>query len=168
MSLPEVCVCYLLRPAAGGGTQVLLGRKKTGLGAGRLVGPGGKLEQGESPRDAAVREIAEEVGLVVHPDDLEPMGELTYPFPHRPAWSQRSWVFRATRWEGEVVESDELEPVWVNTAEIDFGRMWDDARYWLPATLAGASVRATFTFGPDGQTVESSDHPAFDAGPTSG
>ena len=164
MSLPEVCVCYLIRLADGGGTEVLLGRKKTGLGIGRLVGPGGKLEPGESPREAAVREIAEEVGLVVHPNDLELMGELTYPFPHRPAWSQKSWVFRATLWHGEVIESDELEPVWINTAEIDFDQMWDDARYWLPATLAGAAIRATFAFGPDGSTVESSDHPAFTAG----
>jgi 8-oxo-dGTP diphosphatase len=39
--------------------------------------------------------------------------------------------------------------------------MWDDARYWLPATLGGATVRATFTFGADGRTVETSDHPAF-------
>ena len=164
MSLPEVCVCYLLRPTDGGGTEVLLGRKKTGLGSGRLVGPGGKLEPGESPRDAAVREVAEEVGLLIDPADLELMGELTYPFPHHPAWSQKSWVFRAQRWDGEVVESDELEPVWIDITRIDYERMWDDARYWLPATLTGASVRATFTFGPDGRTVESSDHPGFTSG----
>jgi 8-oxo-dGTP diphosphatase len=159
--LPEVCVCYLLRPGPNGGEEVLLGRKKTGLGAGHLVGPGGKLEAGESPVDAAVREVHEEVGLVVHPADLRPMGHLVYPFPHAPKWSQKSWVFIARRWEGEARESDELAPVWIDVDTIPLDEMWDDARYWLPATLHGAPVDATFTFGPDGLTVESSDHPHF-------
>jgi 8-oxo-dGTP diphosphatase len=162
MSLPEVCVCYLIRSTDDGRRQVLLGRKKTGLGLGRLVGPGGKLEPGETPQQAAVREIAEEVGLLVDVADLELMGELTYPFPHKPAWSQKSWVFRAHRWTGEPVESDELEPQWVDVEEIPYDRMWDDARYWLPATLAGSSIHATFQFGADGRTVESSTHPGFD------
>jgi 8-oxo-dGTP diphosphatase len=165
MSLPEVCVCYLIRvvdDAAFGPTeQVLLGRKKFGLGEGRLVGPGGKLEPGESPADAIVREVFEEVGLVVDPGDLELMGDLTYPFPYRPSWSQRSWVFIARQWNGEAVESDELEPVWMNVDTLPVERMWDDAQYWLPQTLRGAPVHATFTFGEDGRTVESSDHPNF-------
>jgi 8-oxo-dGTP diphosphatase len=160
MSLPEVCVCYLLR-IDNGVEQVLLGRKKFGLGEGRLVGPGGKLEEGESPAEAIVREVFEEVGLVVNPTDLELMGDLTYPFPYRTAWSQRSWVFVVRKWSGEPVESDELEPVWVEVDNIPLERMWDDAQYWLPATLGGAQVHATFSFGADGRTVEASDHPNF-------
>ena len=58
----RVCVAYLLR-TVGGRTEVLLGRKKRGLGTGRYVGLGGKLEAGESALDAIVREIAEEAGV---------------------------------------------------------------------------------------------------------
>ena len=54
MPLPQVCVCYLVREH-GGVTQVLLGRKKHGLGQGYFVGLGGKLEPGESAVDAAVQ-----------------------------------------------------------------------------------------------------------------
>lgn len=36
--------------------------------------PGGKVEEGESPKDAAVREMAEELGVVLAPDALEPVG----------------------------------------------------------------------------------------------
>ena len=45
----EVCVCYLTRVAADGRREVLLGRKRTGLGLGKIVGPGGKVELGEVP-----------------------------------------------------------------------------------------------------------------------
>jgi 8-oxo-dGTP diphosphatase len=149
---PRVCVVYLLRDGPSG-PEVLLGAKRRGLGEGRVVGPGGKLEPGETARDAAVREVAEEVGLLVRAEDLEARGSLDYRFPHRPAWSQRSDVFVATRWRGEPRGSDELDPRWVPVPAIPYDAMWDDARYWLPAVLDGGHVHARFTFGPDNATV---------------
>jgi 8-oxo-dGTP diphosphatase len=147
--LPEVCVVYVLRESPRG-TEVLLGRKLRGLGEGRVVAPGGKLEPGESPAEAAVRELAEEVGLRADPRDLEPRGSLDYFFPHRPAWSQRSHVFVCRRWSGEVVASGELAAAFVPLDEVPYGRMWDDARFWLPAVLhSGAVVDRTFEFGAD-------------------
>ncbi|MBB5633740.1 8-oxo-dGTP diphosphatase [Cryobacterium mesophilum] len=156
MALPEVCVCYLVRETARG-PEVLLGRKKTGLGRGKLVGPGGKLEADESPTDAVVREVAEEVGVVIDTDALELIGELTYPFPHAPKWSQKSWAFLCRAWEGNPTESEELRPEWYPMSALPLDQMWDDAKYWLPTALAGDRVVATFSFGRDGSTVESSD-----------
>ncbi|QHC59252.1 NUDIX domain-containing protein [Rathayibacter sp. VKM Ac-2760] len=148
-ALPEVCVVYVLRESPGG-TEVLLGRKLRGLGEGRVVAPGGKLEPGESPAEAAVRELAEEVGLRADPGDLEPRGSLDYLFPHRPAWSQRSHVFLCRRWAGDVVASGELDAAIVPLDAVPFERMWDDARFWLPAVLrSGAVVDRTFEFGAD-------------------
>ena len=43
--------------------RILLIEKKRGLGAGKINGPGGRIEPGESPRQAAVREVQEEVGV---------------------------------------------------------------------------------------------------------
>ena len=160
MSLPEVCVVYLMRPGPNG-QEVLLGRKLTGLGAGKVVAPGGKLEPGESPREAAVREVFEEVGLEVLQRNLELVGELTYPFPTKPSWSQKSWAFRALGDFGEPVPSDELAAGWIPTAHLPVHEMWDDARYWLPAALAGSYLTATFEFGDDLSTVSGSDHPNF-------
>jgi 8-oxo-dGTP diphosphatase len=160
MPLPEVCVCYLIRSVAGG-EEVLLGAKKFGLGVGNLVGPGGKIEPGETPLQAIIREVAEETGVVVVAEQLLLAGELTYPFPHRPAWSQKSWVFVCRQWSGEPRESDEIAPEWFPVSAIPVERMWDDAKYWLDDALGGRFVTATFEFGPDLRTVSASDHPRF-------
>ena len=42
---------------------LLLIEKKTGLGQGKINGPGGKIEVGETPAAGALRELSEEVGL---------------------------------------------------------------------------------------------------------
>lgn len=157
----EVCVVYVLREGVRG-TEVLLGRKRRGLGEGRVVAPGGKLERGESPAQAAVRELEEEVGLRTTLDALEPRGLLDYRFPHRPEWSQLSHVFVCRRWEGDVVESSELAAAFVPLDDVPFESMWDDARYWLPAVLtSGARVASVFEFGEDSASVVASDAPGW-------
>lgn len=153
LRMPQVCVCYLVRRGPDGRSEVLLGRKKKGLGQGKYVAPGGKLEPGESVLDAMVREVSEEVGLTVRGEDLVPLGLLTYLFPHRPAWSQQSSVFLARSWDGIERESNELAPEWFPADALPLDEMWDDAQRWLPAALAGQAAVRTFTFAADLETV---------------
>ena len=47
-------------PFASPYSRLLLGMKKRGFGAGKWNGFGGKIEPGETPRQAAIREIREE------------------------------------------------------------------------------------------------------------
>lgn len=160
MTLPEVCVVYLIRITEGV-PEVLLGEKRQGLGKGKIVAPGGKLEHGESPRQAAVREVEEEVGVSIDERDLVLVGELTYLFPTKPAWSQKSWAFVARGDWPEPRTSEELDAQWVQLDRVPLSLMWDDARHWLPDALVGVFVDATFEFGKDLSTVSRSDHPRF-------
>ncbi|MFP5488377.1 MAG: NUDIX domain-containing protein, partial [Acidimicrobiia bacterium] len=54
--------------------QVLLMHKQRGIGAGRINGPGGKIDPGESALDGAVRETREE--LCITATGVEQAGEL--------------------------------------------------------------------------------------------
>ncbi|MGD2110491.1 MAG: NUDIX domain-containing protein, partial [Phycisphaerae bacterium] len=44
--------------------EILLIRKKRGLGAGKINGPGGRVDPGETPREAAIREVQEELHVL--------------------------------------------------------------------------------------------------------
>lgn len=144
----DVVVVYPLRLSEGT-EHILLGEKKTGLGRGRVVGPGGKVEPGESLRQAAVRELFEETALVAEEAALIPIATLSYPFPTRPHLSQRSHAFLVREFDGEPAHSDELAPQWWPKTQIPFARMWPDAQLWLPSALAGGFIRAKVTIGDD-------------------
>ena len=111
--------------------RVLLIRKKRGLGAGKINGPGGKMDPGETSLECAVRETQEELGVTA----LDPVkhGELWFQFVDGLALYVD--VFRATRWQGEPVETPEAIPLWTSLEELPFDQMWADDRHWLAEVL---------------------------------
>ena len=124
------------------GDEVLLIHKKTGLGAGKINGPGGKLEEGENALEAAVREVEEELRIVPH--DLEEAGVLHFDFVD--GLRLHCTVFRGSGFTGTPTETREAKPEWFRIDSIPFDRMWADDRYWLPGMLAGRNFRAWFQF----------------------
>jgi 8-oxo-dGTP diphosphatase len=127
--------------------HVLLIRKKRGLGAGKVNGPGGRLEPGETPLAAAVRETEEELGVT--PLCLSHGGELFFQFAD--GYSLQCTVFTAADYAGEAIETDEAIPLWTPLDAIPYDCMWEDDRYWLPGLLAGNRFIARFCF--DGERM---------------
>jgi len=136
--------------------RILLGMKKLGFGNGKYNGFGGKIEAGETPEQAALRELGEEVGM--HAKEATKVGELTFIFPHVPAekkWDNVVHIFLAEEWEGKSAESREMRPEWFPFSEIPFQSMWQDDSHWLPLVLKGKKVKGRFVFGEDCESIKS-------------
>lgn len=150
--MTDAALCFLIR--GNPPDEILLGFKKVGCGHGKYGGFGGKVEQGETVRGAAVRELEEETGVKISDTDLQQVAHLTFLFPAKPAWSQTVYAFLVRRWEGNPVETPEMKPAWFEVNDIPFENMWQDCCHWLPRVLAGARIRASFTFRIDNETID--------------
>ena len=132
--------------------EILLIHKKRGLGAGKINGPGGHLEPGETPHQCAVREVQEE--LCITPTGVQACGELSFQFTD--GFSLHGYVFTASACEGEPQETAEAIPRWTRLDAIPYEKMWADDRLWIPLMLRGAQFEGQFLFDGDellGQTV---------------
>ena len=130
-------LCFVIRDG-----QILLIRKKRGLGAGKINGPGGRLEPGETAEQAAIRETQEEIGVT--PTGLEQVGELFFQFLD--GYKLHVAVFAASGCEGELIETDEATPIWTDVREIPYDQMWQDDPHWLPLVLKRTRFLGYFVF----------------------
>jgi len=125
--------------------KVLLINKKTGLGAGKVNAPGGRVELAEMPIEAAVREVQEETGLT--PLNLKEVGQLSFIF--KDGYSLKGIVYFADDCTGDMVETDEADPFWQAVDEIPYNKMWADDELWLPLAISGKYIKGHFIFDGD-------------------
>lgn len=129
--------------------KVLLIRKKRGLGAGKINGPGGKMDPGETARECAVRETEEELGVTAV--GAMKRGELWFEFTD--GLKMLVHVFLAEEHVGEARETEEAAPLWTCLDELPFDEMWEDDRYWLRELLVEDAI-FTGRFRFDGDRME--------------
>ena len=136
--------------------RILLGLKKRKLGEGKYNGFGGRVEEGETPEQAALREMAEEACIRADAKDLEKVAEIGFVYPHAKdkGWDQLVHVFVLRRWEGSPNETVEMAPEWFSVAAIPYRKMWGEDQHFLPLILEGKRLKAWFSFGEDNEKFE--------------
>ena len=133
--------------------RVLLGMKKRGYGEGKWNGFGGKVEKEETIEEAAKREMREEAGIEISKMnklgivEFESQGDSEILEVH---------IFRAKKFKGVPVESEEMKPRWFHVDEIPFDQMWSDDKHWFPLFLEEKRFKGKFLFNKSGEIVNSS------------
>lgn len=97
------------------GKRILVVRKR---GTSKYMLPGGKIEAGESPVQAAVRELREEVGAELVPDSLVFMGEWTAPAANEAGLTVHGHVFEHPWIDGLAVRAEIEDLLWLHPEEM--------------------------------------------------
>ena len=93
--------------------RVLIARRPEGREmAGLWEFPGGKVEAGEKPEDALIRELAEELGIDVTESCLAP---LTFASHGYEKFHLLMPLYVCRKWDGEITALEGQELAWVRT-----------------------------------------------------
>lgn len=125
--------------------EILLIHKKSGLGAGKINAPGGRIEKGETPAAAAAREVKEEVHLDIRGPEY--CGELYFQFTD--GLKLHCTVFSTENFSGTEEETGEAAPFWCKTSDIPYDKMWEDDGCWIPLMLEKKKFTGYFVFKDD-------------------
>lgn len=95
--------------------RILVVRKR---GTSRYMLPGGKIEAGESPAQAAVRELREEVGADLEPESLAFLGEWTAPAANETGLTVHGHIFEHPWIDGLSVRAEIEDLLWLHPDEM--------------------------------------------------
>ncbi|ODA67337.1 8-oxo-dGTP diphosphatase [Methyloligella halotolerans] len=107
-----VSACVLLKPD---GTVLIAKRPEGRPLAGLWEFPGGKVDEGEAPETALLRELSEELGVRVVEDDIEPLTFVSHAYE---AFHLLMPVYLCRRWDGEAQALEGQELAWVRPEEL--------------------------------------------------
>ena len=112
IAVPMVVACALV-DADG---RVLLAKRPPGRPlAGLWEFPGGKVEPGETPEAALIRELEEELGIKVAPKCLAPFTFASHAYE---AFHLLMPLYLCRNWEGEVTARQGQELTWVRAKRL--------------------------------------------------
>ncbi|MCI6948559.1 NUDIX hydrolase [Oribacterium sp. P9] len=124
-------LCYIEKE----GKYLMLHRVKKhhDINAGKWIGVGGHVENGETPEECLLREVKEETGLVLTAYRLR--GLVT--FLSDVCEPELMCVFTADAFDGEMIECDEGELAWVEKSDVLALPTWEGDRVFLERLLSG-------------------------------
>lgn len=112
MKLLLVVACALIDPD----NRVLVAQRPEGKAlAGLWEFPGGKLEQGERPEPALIRELSEELGITVKEECLAPLTFASFAYPE---FHLLMPLYICRRWEGQVASREAQALKWVRPGKL--------------------------------------------------
>jgi len=81
-----------------------------------FIAPGGRIEEGESPKQALIRELKEELSIDVAEGDLEPFGLFSAEAANHPGQTVHMQVYLVKKWKGEIMPANEVEKIlWLDS-----------------------------------------------------
>ena len=124
-------LCYIEKE----GKYLMLHRVKKhhDINAGKWIGVGGHVENGETPEECLLREAKEETGLTLTAYRLR--GLVT--FLSDACEPELMCVFTADAFDGELIECDEGELAWVEKSDVLGLPTWEGDRVFLERLLSG-------------------------------
>ncbi len=112
MKLLLVVACALI----DSDNRVLVAQRPEGKAlAGMWEFPGGKLEPGERPEPALIRELSEELGITVKEECLAPLTFASFAYPE---FHLLMPLYICRRWEGQVASREAQALKWVRPAKL--------------------------------------------------
>jgi len=145
-TLLNATLCFLVKD-----NKVLLGFKTQKIGKDCWNGYGGGINDGETPKLAALRELKEEAGVITLPEFLEKAAIVDF---HNTKSDGSTFVCRVhvylvSQWTGNPRVTDEMiNPTWFDIERLPLDKMMPADREWLPVVLSGKKIIATAKLGP--------------------
>ncbi len=97
--------------------KVLINERPVGKDyAGYWEFPGGKVDEGETPEEAIIRELKEEINIDVTGSCLAPLSFTEKQYDN---YYVVVLLYVCRRWNGHIMPMEEQELAWVNPKEID-------------------------------------------------
>lgn len=152
-TLLNATVCLLVK-----GDEVLLGIKTKKIGAGCRNGYGGGIEDGESVKEAAIRELEEETGknigkifITTSKENLNKVAIVDFENTKTDGSSFvcRVHFFIIKDWSGEAIDTDEMiDPKFFRINNLPLESMMLADREFFPLILNGRKIIAYAKYGP--------------------
>lgn len=112
MSAPVIRIVAAVVLDASG--RLLLVRKR---GTTAFMQPGGKIEPGEQPIEALLREVREELGVGFDPATAEELGHFQAPAANEPGHFVDAWLYLVSLDGTPQVQAEIEEMLWVDPLE---------------------------------------------------